>query len=837
MTGDNVKQVLELFERPTGVESPDVADNGFPDPFERLSDDDNKKRDKKMKKKKRSSSMSEASASSKGSEESRGDRKEKSKKKGCKDKDKKKGLRKSSSRHKDDKNRKKTSKKIQDDSLDKKMKSAQFQMFKAMDYQNEFQKVKLAGFLKDLICLAKVSQTRELERRVSKHLSTRDVAPVSNVITKLPHTNDGDIHMDYDLSKALTFQYAHGKIGELLTKKDSDKKYFDSNSMLNLCSAATKRMQSEANVVDLTSFDTVTVVGDLHGSIHCLQQVLSIIDFEDLSTSSSNKRAVVFDGDYVDRGEYSLEVLSILLLLKLAHPKSLFLMRGNHEDTLIASTYGFRDEIDEKYNYDYDKTEQLWKSFGSVFGSLPICAKTKTSIIMHGGIPTEDFSLKELEAIAPSKRHECDSISEPYDDEEDLIRGILWSDPSPDETPGMCPSPRGCGKEFGPDILASFLDRHSVKYLIRAHEPVEDGHTLYDVGGGRGVVTVFSNAAYPYGEGTNMGAVLTLDDSKGTYEAKEFEYKDDREMPSHNRTLGCSFSSSSLSGFGDTDDETTIDGSGGGHHPEYHETMSSFVNQNRCKLKKKFKEIQDKSTKGYVTPAQWAEVISKVTLLPNVPWLDLQPDLAPVSDKMGKVIDWKVFLSRYQKSTIPDVDEIDEEQLEGLQTNKDDCIGMFKLMDTDGNGTIDLQEFLSGMERFNREFLKGKKQIKASKELFESLDLDGSGEISIDEFADALTKTQALRNITDALDNKQIEKLQENHELLLLAFKYLDSDRSGTIDRKEFKTGVDLINKRLTKTNTKPLDADELFTLLDVDKSETLGKQWVVVFCVVSLPA
>ncbi len=50
----------------------------------------------------------------------------------------------------------------------------------------------------------------------------------------------------------------------------------------------------------------------------------------------------LFNGDFVDRGPWSVEVLFLLLSLKLLHPKHFFLARGNHEAEEINKLYGFQ---------------------------------------------------------------------------------------------------------------------------------------------------------------------------------------------------------------------------------------------------------------------------------------------------------------------------------------------------------------------------------------------------------------------------------------------------------------------------------------------------------------
>jgi hypothetical protein len=56
----------------------------------------------------------------------------------------------------------------------------------------------------------------------------------------------------------------------------------------------------------------------------------------------------LFLGDYVDRGQHSLETISLLLALKIEYPMNVHLIRGNHEAADINALFGFRIECIER---------------------------------------------------------------------------------------------------------------------------------------------------------------------------------------------------------------------------------------------------------------------------------------------------------------------------------------------------------------------------------------------------------------------------------------------------------------------------------------------------------
>merc|ERR1719188_1799433 len=100
-----------------------------------------------------------------------------------------------------------------------------------------------------------------------------------------------------------------------------------------------------------------------------------------------------------------------------------------------------------------------------------------------------------------------------------LWMDLLWSDPQEDY--GVCPSSRGAGVEFGPDITRRFLlDNPRIKLVVRSHAlPDEGGFQRHHLGK---LVTVFSASNY-CGDCGNRGAVLIFETATlPSYSAYEY---------------------------------------------------------------------------------------------------------------------------------------------------------------------------------------------------------------------------------------------------------------------------------------------------------------------------
>lgn len=128
---------------------------------------------------------------------------------------------------------------------------------------------------------------------------------------------------------------------------------------------------------------------DLHGNIRDLIRILKSISFLESDLK------ILFLGDYVDKGNFSLEVITLLFSLFLQFPERIFLLRGNHEFSNVNVEYGFKDELYKQY-----KNDRLWEKFNSVFNWLPIAALIGNKIIcFHGGISPQLKNIDQIRSI------------------------------------------------------------------------------------------------------------------------------------------------------------------------------------------------------------------------------------------------------------------------------------------------------------------------------------------------------------------------------------------------------------------------------------------------------
>uniref|UniRef100_A0A8D2BV71 Serine/threonine-protein phosphatase n=2 Tax=Sus scrofa TaxID=9823 RepID=A0A8D2BV71_PIG len=214
----------------------------------------------------------------------------------------------------------------------------------------------------------------------------------------------------------------------------------------------------------------ITICGDLHGKL----DDLFLIFYKNGLPSVSNP--YVFNGDFVDRGKNSMEILMILFVSFLVYPNDLHLNRGNHEDFMMNMRYGFTKEILHKYKLHGKKILQILED---VYTWLPIGTIIDNEVlVIHGGI-SESTDLNLLHRIERNK-----------------MKSVLMP-PIPLDGDRVSEKKN----KVGPTITAQG---------IRADGSASEQLTKHEW---EQVITVFSASNY-YEEGSNRGAYIRM--SSGT---------------------------------------------------------------------------------------------------------------------------------------------------------------------------------------------------------------------------------------------------------------------------------------------------------------------------------
>eukprot|EP00466_Bigelowiella_natans_P013818 jgi/Bigna1/44183/e_gw1.90.10.1 len=235
--------------------------------------------------------------------------------------------------------------------------------------------------------------------------------------------------------------------------------------------------------VKVLSYRCLNVIcGDTHG------QFYDLVNIFEINGLPGPENPYLFNGDFVDRGPFSLETVTTLLAFKLLYPEYVHLLRGNHESRVMNNLYGFEAEVKAKY------TAMEFDLFEEVFQALPLAAVLEHQVlVVHGGLFTrQNVTLDEIARV--------DRFREIPDT--GIMCELLWSDPK--LSIGIGRSLRGVACNFGPDITENFLTRNKLKLLVRSHEVRDEGYSWEH---GRRLITVFSAPNY-CGMMRNQGAIL-----------------------------------------------------------------------------------------------------------------------------------------------------------------------------------------------------------------------------------------------------------------------------------------------------------------------------------------
>ncbi|CAG0914386.1 unnamed protein product, partial [Notodromas monacha] len=624
-----------------------------------------------------------------------------------------------------------------------------WQIFQTLEYAGEHDQLKLHEFFSALLeNAAEFKSRKEQQHGDDCDEESRDANDGTNK-EQSTETRKGSMLIPGDIaSMTVEEDYDGPRISFPMTQEDLDAlilafKQGKRPHVQYVCTMIVEAVEVLRKQPTLRAMSTrrsrqVTICGDIHGQ---LDDLLTIFQKNGMP---SEQNPYIFNGDFVDRGPYSLEVLLLLLACVAVHPDHVFLNRGNHEDLVMNARYGFLQEIHAKFR---NHATTVLKFVEEAYRWLPLGTIIDGKIIVvHGGI-SDSTDLKRINSLSrekyasilrppvpvptsaqPRHRRSAGFLVDSY--EWRLVMDLLWSDPKRRE--GCGPNEyRGGGSYFGPDVTTAILDRYGLRLLIRSHECKPNGYAFCHEDR---CLTVFSASNY-YEIGSNKGAYVQL-------------------LGSHLRPRFFQFSvSTSLINVDPTSTLTSnsllpdsIHASRRGMRRNQTATMrhqvgkaeTSAMKELRQKIREHSAEIKDLCNQydfdktGRLNLCLWCKAMEKGTGL-TLPWRMLRPKFAPV-DQNGLVMYEVMNFDQNTKET-----GNQGAVVESVIRNRSSLETIFKIMDADNTGEICMDQFGTTCALLS-EYLPNPISPDAMNSLARSIDINGDGVITLAEFLDAFQK-------------------------------------------------------------------------------------------------
>jgi len=452
----------------------------------------------------------------------------------------------------------------------------------------------------------------------------------------------------------------------------------------------------------------------------------------------------------------SLTARALASSLQLAHPAFVHVNRGNHEDEDMSWAYDLAVEMDTKYGA---ASKSLLHEFGTVFSMLPLGAVIPgNAFIVHGGLPRNNMDIPRLKSVCRGSRirnvcqvrqqHESEgkaAESAKMSEAHLTVQDLLWSDPvggaenwpsdDDDEAQGQVRVNHrrgGTGVLYSPDAIERWLAEHELIRFIRSHEVVHGGavsfplisHDHLGIEGdrsrhqGREHWTVFTSSCYPRGDGVNSAAVLILPGGASW-----------KGLPRTPRVVSWKLEEEPL----DQEAHTTV----------LRQNLVSTLWRHRATLSEEWEKRA--RADGKISVRDWANVLCQV--IPGTEskvWRALLPLLGGVvrSDRGAVNFSQQIRLigseyARSQGEVIAGRNPAGTSSFASALYRDPDLVrAMFALIDSDHSGTIAFSELEQVVHRLNEQQKDMVFPPLDAQSLWNLLDRDGSGEIDVNEFAE-----------------------------------------------------------------------------------------------------
>ncbi|KFP84961.1 PREDICTED: serine/threonine-protein phosphatase with EF-hands 2 [Apaloderma vittatum] len=558
--------------------------------------------------------------------------------------------------------------------------------------------------------------------------------------------------------------------------------------VLNLLHETRKHLKQLPNISHVSTCysEEVTVCGDLHGQL----DDLFLIFYKNGLPSPS--KSYVFNGDFVDRGKQSLEILIVLFTFLLIYPKEVHLNRGNHEDHMVNLRYGFAKEVMQKYKTHGKK---ILKMIQNVFCWLPLATLIDQKVlIIHGGISdTTDLDMLEkiqrnkfTSVLRGKKRKESHRDVETQeingeskaeaDPAENKAAPSLLQQPRPTQAPSMANR-----LEFSKWVRQTVQEQIDWCRRLGGNSEAESGELTYsstvsltDSDGPcwtrqeewKQILDILWSDPMPQegcrvntvrGGGCYFGPDVTrkiLEKYNLQFLIRSHECKQEGYEFCHNRKVLTIFSASNYYEIGSNRGAYVKLGPDlVPHFVQYQAnktahtlTMTQRISRveesafralreklfaHTSALISAFKAYDTDNT-GRITLSNWATAVESVLHL-GLPWRMLRPQLVrSMADGMLEYKSWLDDLAMEQRSQ----EHIQSSLLEVIYRNRSNLETIFRIIDRDHSGLISFEEFHQTWKLFSSH-MNIELTDDSINDLVRSIDFNKDGNIDFNEFLEA----------------------------------------------------------------------------------------------------
>ncbi|XP_053556141.1 serine/threonine-protein phosphatase with EF-hands 2 [Bombina bombina] len=273
-------------------------------------------------------------------------------------------------------------------------------IFQSIEYTGEQDQIKLCDFFNFLMDHFTPGNTKE--RDFICRMFTEEETYKDTELEKYCDYESIEVPESYT-GPRLNFPISPSQAANLV-EAFKKKHHLHARYVLNLLHETKKHLKQLPNIkrVSTSYSKEITICGDLHGRL----DDLFLIFYK--NGLPSPEKPYIFNGDFVDRGKQSIEILMILFAFMLVYPRVVHLNRGNHEDYMVNLRYGFTKEVMKKYKVHGKK---ILKMLQSVFCWLPLATLIDQKVLVtHGGIS----DTTDLELLSKIERHKFASTLRPH---------------------------------------------------------------------------------------------------------------------------------------------------------------------------------------------------------------------------------------------------------------------------------------------------------------------------------------------------------------------------------------------------------------------------------------